>query len=78
MIDIRKYDTLATLTYVSLTLNTLRAENFKVGMNWAKSAISPDGLYVASGSADGTLFTWNTLSHALEPTLKEHAYFFPD
>lgn len=43
-----------------------------MGLNWAKSAVSPDGMYVASGGQDGSLFVWNSLTGGLETMLKGH------
>ena len=82
MIDIRKYEVVNTYRYASnfdsksytntSTNNMESHENFKVGMNWAKSTISPDGNYIASGSSDGTVYIWNTRSTMVDSTLKEH------
>lgn len=33
---------------------------------------SPDGNYVAAGSADGALYIWNVLTGKLERTLAKH------
>lgn len=49
-----------------------RNPNFKVGLNWAKSTVSPDGMYIASGGQDGSLFVWNSLTGELETTLRGH------
>jgi autophagy-related protein 16 len=41
-------------------------------MNWAKSTISPDGTFIASGSNDGSIYIWNAKNNQLESTLKGH------
>ncbi|XP_077197276.1 protein Atg16l2 isoform X2 [Paroedura picta] len=46
-----------------------RAEGFKCGSDWTKAAFSPDTSYALVGSADGTLFLWNTETGSLERTL---------
>ncbi|CAG8500555.1 6832_t:CDS:10 [Funneliformis caledonium] len=51
---------------------TLHADGYKTGANWARSCFSPDGRYVAAGSLDGTIFYWNTQKSKLEKTTKEH------
>src|SRR5205085_4396531 len=41
---------------------------------WVGSlAISPDGLWMASGCGDGTVIVWNVSSRALERTLVGHS-----
>ncbi|KAJ3092769.1 hypothetical protein HK102_003032 [Quaeritorhiza haematococci] len=62
MIDMRSYG----------VVNSFSHPNFRVGMNWAKSCFSPDSAYVASGSVDGTLYFWNTVSGLMEKSLTEH------
>lgn len=51
-------------------------EGFKVGCDWSRATFSPDGKYVAVGSADGNVFIWSVIgwgAHAkLEEILKEH------
>lgn len=34
--------------------------------------LSPDGVYVAGGSADGALYVWNVLTGKLDRTLDRH------
>ncbi|KAI9255130.1 WD40-repeat-containing domain protein [Phascolomyces articulosus] len=62
MIDLRMYDIVATF----------QAPSYKNGANWSRSCYSPDGSYIAAGSADGSLHIWNTLTRNLETTLKDH------
>ncbi|KAI7861127.1 WD40-repeat-containing domain protein [Circinella umbellata] len=62
MIDLRMYNIVATF----------QAPSYRNGANWSRSCFSPDKSYVAAGSADGTLHVWNTLTHNLETTLKDH------
>ena len=47
-------------------------ESFKVGMNYAKSTVSHDAAFIASGSQDGQIYIWNSVSQEVETTLKEH------
>ncbi|KAM4701314.1 protein Atg16l2-like [Discoglossus pictus] len=46
-----------------------RADGFKCGCDWTKAILSPDGSYATAGSADGTIFIWNTKTGQLEKTL---------
>ncbi|KAJ8280568.1 hypothetical protein GJAV_G00056350 [Gymnothorax javanicus] len=48
------------------------AQGFKCGSDWTRVTFSPDGCYVAAGSADGTLFVWNVLTGKPERTLDKH------
>ncbi|XP_016887510.1 autophagy-related protein 16-1 isoform X2 [Cynoglossus semilaevis] len=41
---------------------TLGAQGFKCGADWTRISFSPDGSYVAGGSADGALYVWNVLT----------------
>lgn len=47
---------------------------FKVGLNWSRSTVSPDGAFVASGSQDGNVFIWNSQNGVLEKMLKGNMY----
>ncbi|XP_053312588.1 protein Atg16l2 isoform X2 [Spea bombifrons] len=47
----------------------LRADGFKCGCDWTKAILSPDGSYAIAGSADGTIFIWNTQTGLLERSL---------
>ncbi|TPX35197.1 hypothetical protein SeMB42_g07202 [Synchytrium endobioticum] len=62
LIDLRNYETVMTFTH----------ENFKTGMNWAKSCFGPTGTYICSGSLDGTVFIWDADTGRVERTLREH------
>nr|XP_043889014.1 autophagy-related protein 16-1 isoform X1 [Solea senegalensis] len=48
---------------------TLRAQGFKCGADWTRVTFSPDGSYVAGGSADGALYVWNVLTGKVDRTL---------
>ncbi|KAG2462698.1 SHIP1 phosphatase, partial [Polypterus senegalus] len=41
-------------------------------MNTVKQTFTPDGGYVAAGSADGTLYVWNVLTGKVEKVLGKH------
>ncbi|GFZ11974.1 transducin/WD40 repeat-like superfamily protein [Actinidia rufa] len=51
---------------------TLRASGNRVASNWSRSCISPDDNYVASGSADGSVYIWSVSKANIVSTLKEH------
>ncbi|XP_072247941.1 protein Atg16l2-like isoform X2 [Leuresthes tenuis] len=48
-----------------------RAEGFKCGSDSTKAVISPDGCYLAAGSADGTVYIWNVSTGNLETRLPD-------
>ncbi|XP_063061530.1 autophagy-related protein 16-1 isoform X2 [Engraulis encrasicolus] len=48
---------------------TFSAQGFKCGSDWSRVTFSPDGSYVAAGSAEGSLFVWNVLTGKLDRTL---------
>lgn len=48
------------------------ADGFKVGFDWTRAVFSPDGQYIAVGSADGSVFIWSIVTNAIETILKEH------
>lgn len=51
-------------------LRTFSEDNFKVGCDWSRVALSCDGTKVAAGSADGSVYVWD-VSGRLETVLKE-------
>uniref|UniRef100_A0A8C7D4E7 APG16-like 1 n=1 Tax=Oncorhynchus kisutch TaxID=8019 RepID=A0A8C7D4E7_ONCKI len=51
---------------------TFSAQGFKCGADWTRVTFSPDGSYVAGGSADGALYVWNVLTGKLERTLDKN------
>ncbi|XP_053315894.1 autophagy-related protein 16-1 isoform X2 [Spea bombifrons] len=52
---------------------TFSAQGFKCGSDWTRVIFSPDGNYVAAGSAEGTLYFWNVLTGKVEKMLgKQH------
>ena len=48
------------------------ADGFKVGCDWARATFSPDGQYIAVGSANGSVFIWNVMTNKIETVLKDH------
>ncbi|KAI4883103.1 hypothetical protein NFI96_023010 [Prochilodus magdalenae] len=53
---------------------TFNAQGFKCGSDFTRVTFSPDGSYVAAGSADGVLYVWNVLTGKLDKTLdKTHS-----
>ncbi|XP_039986630.1 protein Atg16l2 isoform X2 [Xiphias gladius] len=48
-----------------------RAEGFKCGSDSTKAVISPDGCFLAAGSADGTVYIWNVSTNNLETRLPD-------
>ncbi|XP_069390926.1 protein Atg16l2-like isoform X2 [Paralichthys olivaceus] len=48
-----------------------RAEGFKCGSDSTKAVISPDGCFLAAGSADGTVYIWNVATGNLETRLPD-------
>lgn len=53
-------------------VGSFSADGFKVGFDWTRAAFSPDGQYIAVGSADGSVFIWSIVTNAIETILKEH------
>lgn len=53
-------------------INTFSHDNFKVSCDWARVSFNNDATRIAAGSADGSIFIWNT-GGKLETTLMEHS-----
>ncbi|XP_018350773.1 PREDICTED: autophagy-related protein 16-1 [Trachymyrmex septentrionalis] len=53
-------------------VGSFSADGFKVGFDWTRAVFSPDGQYIAVGSADGSVFIWSIVTNAIETILKEH------
>ncbi|XP_053166562.1 autophagy-related protein 16-1 isoform X2 [Hemicordylus capensis] len=57
---------------VNVIKQTFSAPGFKCGSDWTRAVFSPDGNYVAAGSADGSLHVWNVLTGKVERVLSKH------
>ncbi|XP_062241779.1 protein Atg16l2-like isoform X1 [Platichthys flesus] len=51
--------------------SSFRAEGFKCGSDSTKAVISPDGCFLAAGSADGSVYIWNLSTGGLETRLPD-------
>uniref|UniRef100_A0A480KI39 Autophagy-related protein 16-1 isoform 1 n=1 Tax=Sus scrofa TaxID=9823 RepID=A0A480KI39_PIG len=64
------------LKIIDLRINAVRqtfsAPGFKCGSDWTRVVFSPDGSYVAAGSAEGSLYVWSVLSGKVEKVLSKH------
>ncbi|XP_004674243.1 PREDICTED: autophagy-related protein 16-1 isoform X2 [Condylura cristata] len=64
------------LKIIDLRVNAVRqtfsAPGFKCGSDWTRVVFSPDGSYVAAGSAEGALYVWSVLSGKVEKVLSKH------
>uniref|UniRef100_A0A8C0C731 Autophagy related 16 like 1 n=1 Tax=Balaenoptera musculus TaxID=9771 RepID=A0A8C0C731_BALMU len=57
---------------ISAVRQTFSAPGFKCGSDWTRVVFSPDGSYVAAGSAEGSLYIWSVLSGKVEKVLSKH------
>ncbi|KAL1506114.1 hypothetical protein ABEB36_005538 [Hypothenemus hampei] len=53
-------------------INSFSGEGFKVSCDWSRATFSPDGQYIAVGSADGGVYIWGVSHGKVETILKEH------
>ncbi|KAM9001182.1 autophagy-related protein 16-1 isoform X2 [Sarcophilus harrisii] len=59
---------------VNAVKQTFSAPGFKCGSDWTRVVFSPDGSYIAAGSAEGSLYIWNVLTGKVEKVLsKQHS-----
>uniref|UniRef100_H0XVF7 Autophagy-related protein 16-1 n=1 Tax=Otolemur garnettii TaxID=30611 RepID=H0XVF7_OTOGA len=66
------------LKVIDLQTNTVEqtfsAPGFKCGFEWTRVVFSPDGSYVAAGTAEGSLYIWTVLTGKVEKVLsKQHS-----
>lgn len=65
-----------TLKLLDLRMNQIVSlfsdDHFKVGCDYSRATFSPDGQYIAVGSADGSVYIWGIASTKVETILKEH------
>ncbi|CAH1110989.1 unnamed protein product [Psylliodes chrysocephalus] len=65
-----------TLKLLDLRMNQVvtlfTCDGFKVGCDYSRATFSPNGQYVAVGSADGSVYIWGVNSAKVESILKEH------
>ncbi|XP_077011564.1 autophagy-related protein 16-1 isoform X2 [Tamandua tetradactyla] len=66
------------LKIIDLRINAIKqtfsAPGFKCGSDWTRVVFSPDGSYVAAGSAEGSLYVWSVLTGKVEKVLsKQHS-----
>ncbi|XP_017881300.1 autophagy-related protein 16-1 isoform X2 [Ceratina calcarata] len=54
-------------------IGSFSADGFKVGFDWTRATFSPDGQYIAVGSADGSVFIWSVATNTIESVLKNHS-----
>ncbi|XP_036622652.1 autophagy-related protein 16-1 isoform X5 [Trichosurus vulpecula] len=59
---------------VNAVKQTFSAPGFKCGSDWTRVVFSPDGSYVAAGSAEGSLYIWSVLTGKVDKVLsKQHS-----
>ena len=50
-------------------VRTMRAPDFRVGLNWAKASLSADGRFAAAPGHAGDVFIWDVQNGTLHSTL---------
>ncbi|XP_043857992.1 autophagy-related protein 16-1 isoform X4 [Dromiciops gliroides] len=59
---------------VNAVKQTFSAPGFKCGSDWTRVVFSPDGSYIAAGSAEGSLYIWSVLTGKVDKVLsKQHS-----
>ncbi|XP_027731045.1 autophagy-related protein 16-1 isoform X3 [Vombatus ursinus] len=59
---------------VNAVKQTFSAPGFKCGSDWTRVVFSPDGSYIAAGSAEGSLYIWSVLTGKVDRVLsKQHS-----
>ncbi|XP_021947114.1 autophagy-related protein 16-1 isoform X2 [Folsomia candida] len=66
-----------SLAVLDLRMNTIvgqySAEGFKISSDFDRCCFSPNAVYIACGSSDGSIFVWNVMENKLDSVLKQHS-----